>query len=196
MLNDEVHQARWVRKTQSSLPDAFSSAPAGPAGLVVEGEVHYFHPADGRILPVDRPDPEFTGWVPLVEATLGDAGELLDAAVAAGAMGVVVAATGVGHVSEGMADAVDRALASIPVVVASRTGAGTTFRRTYSFRGSESDLVEKGVTMAGWLCPRKARMLLRLLLATGAGRDQVADGFRLRGDLSEQACRTSNPTGR
>jgi L-asparaginase len=181
VLNDEVHQARWVRKTHSSLPNAFSSAPAGPAGLVVEGEVHYFHPADDRIAAIGRPDPAFDGWVPLVEATLGDSGELLDAAVAGGAAGVVVAATGVGHVSTGMAEAIERALLRIPVVVATRTGGGTTFRRTYGFRGSETDLAEVGVTMAGWLCPRKARVLLRVLLAVGA---DVPAAFRTRADFS------------
>ena len=73
-----------------------------------------------------------------------------------------VAATGVGHVSAGMAEAISRA--RFPVVVATRTGAGTTFRNTYGFTGSESDLIKRGAVMAGWLCPRKARVLLRLAL--------------------------------
>jgi L-asparaginase len=37
--------------------------------------------------------------------------------------------------------------------------------------------------MAGWLSPRKARVLLSLLLATGADRVRIEDEFRLRGDL-------------
>jgi L-asparaginase len=183
VLNDEVHQARWVRKSHASRLDAFSSAPAGPLGLVVEGEVHHFHPAGERPPAVERPDPLSAGRVVLLESTLGDDGGLLDSAVAAGAAGAVIAATGVGHVSERLADAIERALPVIPVVVATRTGGGTTFRRTYGFRGSESDLVESGVTMAGWLCPRKARVLLMVLLASGASRDQVAQAFRERGQL-------------
>ncbi|QKV98113.1 asparaginase [Streptomyces sp. NA02950] len=189
VMGDEVHLARWVRKANSSRPDAFSSAPTGPVAAVTEGAVHYFHPPGIRPPALERPRPRPGGTdsvaarVPLVEATLDDSGELLDAVVAAGAPGVVVAATGVGHVSQGVADAIERALPNLPVVVASRAGSGTTFRRTYGFRGSESDLLAMGVTMAGWLCPRKARVLLCTLLAAGAEREWIEEEFRRRGDL-------------
>ena len=95
--------------------------------------------------------------------------------------GAVVAATGAGHVSEGMADAI--AKAPFPVVVASRTGAGTTFRRTYGYPGSESDLIARGALMAGWLCPRKARILLTLLLGANASEEQMAREFEKRGSV-------------
>jgi L-asparaginase len=93
----------------------------------------------------------------------------------------VIAASGVGHVSAGTADVI--AAAKVPVVIASRTGAGPTFRGTYGFHGSESSLIRMGATMAGWLCPRKSRVLLQLLLATGASRARIEAEFRLRGDL-------------
>jgi L-asparaginase len=181
VLNDEVHQARWAHKAHSSRLDAFSSAPAGPLGLLAEGAVHYFHPAGSRAraLPVEP----FEDSVPLLEAGLEDSGALLDTVVDAGAAGVVVAAGGVGHVSEAAAAAIERALERIPVVIASRTGVGTTFRETYGFRGSESDLVHSGAIMAGWLSPRKSRILLRLLLATGADRDRLHREFHLRGSV-------------
>jgi L-asparaginase len=182
VFNDEIHQARWVSKAHSSRLDAFSSNPAGPAGMIAEGAVHYFHRADIRQNALD-PHPTAEGGVPLLEAGLDDTGELLDIVVAAGAPGVVIAAGGAGHVSERAAEAIERALSTIPVVIASRTGAGPTFRSTYGYRGSESDLTAMGATMAGWLSPRKARILLRLLLATGANRVRIEDEFRLRGDL-------------
>ncbi|MCX2950990.1 asparaginase [Lentzea sp. NEAU-D7] len=157
VLNDEIHAARWVRKAHSSLPNAFASFP-GPLGLQIEGAPQYFHPAH-RLPALPRPlDPPA---VPLVEATVDDDGAILDWL---DVRGVVVAATGAGHVSQGMAEAISRA--RFPVVVASRTGAGTTFRNTYGFTGSESDLIERGAVMAGWLCPRKARVLLRLALGS------------------------------
>ncbi|GAA3668134.1 asparaginase [Lentzea roselyniae] len=171
VLNDEIHAARWVRKSHSSLPSAFESFP-GPLGLVVEGRPHYFHPA--HRLPA-LPRPQDVPAVPLVEATLDDDGSLLDWLNVGG---VVVAATGVGHVSEGMAEAISRA--RFPVVVATRTGAGTTFRATYGFSGSESDLIARGAVMAGWLCPRKARVLLRLTL----GAEQLVEAvFANRGSV-------------
>ncbi|MGZ3148183.1 asparaginase [Lentzea chajnantorensis] len=171
VLGDEVHAARWVRKTHSSLPSAFSSFP-GPLGLLVEGAPHYFHPA--HRLPA-LPRPRTVPPVPLVEATIDDDGTLLDWLNVGG---VVIAATGVGHVSAGMAAAISRA--RFPVVVATRTGAGTTFQNTYGFTGSESDLIQRGAVMAGWLCPRKARVLLRLALGAMV---PINDVFAARGGV-------------
>ncbi|MGI5502529.1 asparaginase [Lentzea sp. CA-135723] len=171
VLNDEVHAARWVRKAHSSLMNAFQSFP-GPAGLVVEGAPQYFHPA--HRFPA-LPRPHEAPAVPLIEATVDDDGSILDWL---NVEGVVVAATGVGHVSAGMAEAISRA--RFPVVVASRTGAGTTFRGTYGFVGSESDPIKRGAVMAGWLCPRKARVLLRL--AIGA-MQPIEDVFAARGGV-------------
>jgi L-asparaginase len=171
VLNDEIHAARWVRKTHSSLLNAFESFP-GPLGLQIEGAPQYFHPAhqlQALPRPLDAPA------VPLVEATLDDDGSILDWLNVKGA---VVAATGVGHVSQGMAEAISRA--QFPVVVATRTGAGTTFRNTYGFTGSESDLINRGAVMAGWLCPRKARVLLRLALGA---MQPVGDVFAARGGI-------------
>ncbi|MFI5589052.1 asparaginase [Amycolatopsis sp. NPDC051758] len=181
-LNDDVHAARWVRKAHSSRLDAFSSAPAGPLGMLVEQAVHYFHPSPPR-LPFLSGD-DFSGLVPVVEAGLDDSGAVLEhAAAQAGVRGVVLAATGAGHVSAGTADVVERLLPSVPVVVASRTGAGPTLRSTYGFRGSESSLIAMGATMAGWLDARKSRILLRTLLAGGADRQAIEREFRSRGDL-------------
>ncbi|GAA4530091.1 asparaginase [Amycolatopsis samaneae] len=182
-FNDDVHQARWVRKTHSSKVEAFSSAPAGPLALVAEGAVHYFHPSAPRVPALAVDDVSYAGLVPVLEAGLADTGELLATVAGAGAKGVVIAAGGVGHVSTGLADVIERVLPELPVVIASRTGAGTTFRATYGFRGSESSLLAMGATMAGWLCPRKARVLLHTLLATGADRAEIDRQFRLRGDL-------------
>ena len=113
--------------------------------------------------------------VPLIEATLDDDGALLDWLNVGG---VVVAATGVGHVSAAMADAISRA--QFPVVVATRAGAGTTFQNTYGFTGSEADLIKRGAVMAGWLCPRKARVLLRLALGA---LQPIEDVFAARGSV-------------
>ncbi|MDT7800714.1 MAG: L-asparaginase [Actinomycetota bacterium] len=181
-LNDDVHAARWVRKAHSSHLEAFSSAPAGPLGMVVEQAVHWFHPSPPRA-PVLSGD-DFGGLVPVVESGLDDPGAVLELVAADPRVrGVVLAATGVGHVSGGTAGVVERLVARMPVVVASRTGAGPTLRSTYGFHGSESSLIALGATMAGWLDARKSRILLHTLLAAGADRARIEREFRLRGDL-------------
>ena len=178
VMNDEIHAARRARKIRASGPAAFASPSFGPVGYLDEGQPVYASSGeDRRVLPL--PDPFVTPRVALLETFLGDNGEMLDALCATNAFrGVVLAGFGVGHVSSSMADVVEKAAGSVPVVLATRTGAGSTHHNTYGFDGSESDLISRGAIPAGWLDARKARVLLTCLLAAGAARVGHSSGVR------------------
>jgi L-asparaginase len=164
---DEIHAARYVRKahTQSIMP--FRSSPIGPIGWVSEGAVRIgARPVGRRHLTLA----DVTEAPPVALLTFGSGDEgLLAAAVApAGYLGLVVEATGGGHVTARSVDALERLAEQMPVVLASRTGAGETLSRTYSFVGSEVDLAERGLINARAMTAARARVLLRMLLAAGA----------------------------
>jgi L-asparaginase len=90
---------------------------------------------------------------------------------------VVVEVFGGGHVPKGIADALSALNSRVPVVFATRTGAGELYESTYAFPGSERDLLERGLISAGMLDGLKARLLLTLLLATGADRSDIRERF-------------------
>lgn len=169
VLDDEAHLARWVTKARTTGVGAFASPGAAPVGRVVEGAlVPTLVPAGPRLPALPAPAAPGPVRVALLECALGDDGALVDLVVEAGWAGLVLAGAGAGHVSPATAEAVSRAAARVPVVVASRTGSGPTATRTYGYPGSETDLLRRGALLAGSVAPRKARLLLWALLAGGA----------------------------
>ncbi|WP_095051206.1 asparaginase [Pseudomonas sp. Irchel s3b2] len=161
VLNGQIHQANVVRKTDSLALQAFSSPIFGPTGLLVEKTVRYLRqPAQRRVLPLPL---QTTQKIALLEASLSADTLLLENILDLGYNGLVISAFGAGHISKSWADVVGKITEKIPVIIATRTGSGSTAQSSYGFMGSEMDLIRKGASMAGFLCPRKARILLWLL---------------------------------
>jgi L-asparaginase len=178
VMSDEIHAARWVRKTHSASTGAFASPAAGPVGFVVEGEPRIWWRRPARLTPYTKVDGEVK--VALVAVGLDDDGGLLRA-VDDRYAGLVVAGFGAGHVPATMVEPLDRLAGRIPVVLASRIGVGPVLAATYGFRGSESDLQGRGLVGAGFLDPYKARLLLQVLVANGADRAEIAATFASAG---------------
>jgi L-asparaginase len=200
VFGDAIHAARFVRKAHATSIAAFESPSAGPLGQVAEGEVMLLTRPSGRwyslFPPGMGPHAGLPAWarrtgqdpavakppgrpvrVGLLTMTLGDGGDMLRAATGH-FDGLVVAGFGVGHVPAWLAEDLGVLAQQIPVVLASRTGAGPVLREMYAFGGSERDLQSRGLIGAGFLDPLKSRLLLHVLLAGGAGRAEIAGAFQ------------------
>ena len=178
VFDDDIHAGRFVTKVHTSRPSAFRSRPSGPLGFVVEQRVRMVAHVN-RLPPIGRCASPQRQRVALVTLGLDDDGALIELAANQGYSGVVIEGYGGGHVSGVAAQVVGRVSPNIPVVIASRTGAGEVLSGTYGFPGSEIDLGERGAIRAGWLDGIKARILLTLLLRHEA--NDIARHFALWG---------------
>ena len=164
LLDDTIHGARDVTKSNTLRVSAFRDGASGPLGwvdgdgIIVLGHLPArawslegsFVNADLRTLP----------RVDIVTSHQGADGALVDASVAAGARGIVSAGTGAGYPAPGEVEALERASAAgVIVCQSSRVGSGRVPR--------VPTLVARGWVAGGDLGPWKARILLRLALATG-----------------------------
>ena len=177
VFNDEVHLPLYVRKTHTSSTATFRSPLTGPIGWLVEDRPRIaLRPATRHYVQLAAV-PRAISPVALLTVGLGDDGLLLPAITSLGYRGVVVEAFGGGHVPSGMVDGLADLARRLPVVLASRTGAGEGLRGTYGFAGSETDLLGRGLIPAGILDGPKARVLLMLLLSAGAPAEAIRAAF-------------------
>jgi L-asparaginase len=163
VMNDEVHAARYVRKTHTTSVSAFSSGEMGLLGRIHEGAFRSHHRSLSPLARYHAP----AVWprVAVVPIVLGDDGMLIEAAAHAGVEGCVLDAMGAGHVPETLIPQIERLAANMPVILCSRTGEGAVCERTYGYPGSETDLIRRGVIPGGALHSLKARLLLALCLS-------------------------------
>ncbi len=177
VLNDQVHAARFVQKTHTSLPSAFASPLAGPIGLVVEEQVHV------HLRPARRPSLQLPATlelapVALVRIALGDDGRLLRALPGLGYRGAVIEGTGGGHVPASVAPLLGDLAATMPVLLGTRVASGAVFTRTYGYDGSEIDLLRRGLLPTGTLSSLKARLLLAALVGGGLAGTPLRDALQ------------------
>jgi L-asparaginase len=160
-----------VTKLHTTAFTAFGSPNGGTIGRVVDGRV-LVERARGPRRRLD-PVPAAGARVHLLAAGIGSDGSLLDAA-AAGADGIVVAATGAGNTSPGWLAAAERAMAGgVVVALASRCPAGPV-STAYAFPGGGATWVRAGALRVGTLCAIKARVALALGLGAGMSREALA----------------------
>ncbi|MER3115377.1 type II asparaginase [Bacillus altitudinis] len=159
-LNDRIASARFITKTNTTTTDSFKSLEQGYIGEVA-GEVVSFYNEPTRKHTADSEfDISKLKELPQVDILYGyqnDQKYVYDAAVKAGAKGIVVAAAGNGTMStEAINGATDAVKKDVVIVRSSRAGNGIV---THEKMDDEHHFVSSDS-----LNPQKARILLMLAL--------------------------------
>ncbi|MFJ1749513.1 asparaginase [Streptomyces sp. NPDC088116] len=184
VFDGAVWPAVGLRKTDTLAPAAFSAPGRGPLARL----------DDGRVRLIARPPrpaaliaAEDLGRLPRVDVVplyVGCDTVLLDAAVAAGARGVVLCAFGAGNAPPAVTAAVERLVAQgVVVAVASRVPTGAT-SAAYG-AGGGADLLRAGAVFASDLSPWQLRLLLAASLHRAAGEGPAGVAARMAAWLAE-----------
>jgi L-asparaginase len=162
VLNDTIHYARNVVKTDTTSVQTFESINRGPAGLVNTGKIFWFEPMDKKVGKATEFSIDALDKLPRVDIIYAHANmsaDLIEAAIRNGAKGIVVAGVGDGNMTTPALDALTKAAKDgIVVVRSSRLPSGITLRN------NEVNDDEKGFVASGELNPAKSRVLLQLAL--------------------------------
>jgi len=174
VLNDEIHAARDVVKTSTYRLQTFRSLDYAALGHVDGDGAHFFRSPSRKHMP-DTPfaalDLDALPRVDIVYSYAGADGALVEAAVAAGARGIVSAGFAPGSPIPQQRTAFERAVKSgVIIVQCSRAASGRVAPRRR--------LRESGIVAGEDLSPQKARILLMLMLTTTSDVGAIQSAFQ------------------
>src|SRR6478752_7258336 len=170
-LNDEVHSARNVTKTDTTSVETFRSLNRGPVALVHTGKIDWFERMDRRNTTRSEFNVEGMAQLPRVDVIYAHANmspDLIDAAVRNGAKGLVIAGVGDGNMTKEALAALSQAnKAGVVVVRSTRLAGGLVLRN------NEVDDDKMGFAASGEFTAPKARVLLQLGLTRSRDVKQI-----------------------
>ncbi|WGE59842.1 asparaginase [Actinobacillus equuli] len=162
VMNDEIHNAKFVTKTHTTNVATFQTPTFGPCGLIAKNRVLYFQ----QLIEYERfPAQTITRTnVQLVKSYAGMDSFLLEQLAHHGCDGVVIEALGAGNLPPSCLAGLDALLrADIPVVLVSRAFNGVT-QDVYDYLGGGKQLKQQNVIFTTGLSGQKARIKLLVLL--------------------------------
>jgi L-asparaginase len=162
VMNKKIFSARDVEKTDTTSLETFQAPDRGPTGAVEAGAVSWYEPSDKKHTTKTEFQVDRMNTLPRVDIIYASSNmdaALIDAAVANGAQGIVIAGVGDGNMTKEALDAVTKAASKGVVVVRStRLSSGAVMRN------AEVKDDEHGTVASGELNPGKSRVLVQLAL--------------------------------
>jgi L-asparaginase len=171
VVNDWIHAASSLTKTSTTAVQTFLSPLRGLVGTVAYGDCDFFRAPAARSTNESEFSLDGVTLLPRVDIVMAHAsmdGALIDAAVAAGARGVIVAGVGNGNMTKPALDALAaQAKKGIVCVRSTRVATGRVGRNI------EVDDDALSLLASDDLNPQKARVLLRLALLKPRRLDEI-----------------------
>ena len=162
VVNDSIHGASSLTKTSTTAVETFVSPSRGLVGTVNYGVANFYRGPVGRHTTESEFSLDGVTALPRVDIVMAYEnmdGKLIDAAVAAGAKGIVIAGVGNGNLTApALAALAAQAKKGIVCVRSTRVMTGQVGRNV------EVDDDKLGLVASDDLNPQKARVLLRLAL--------------------------------
>lgn len=163
VMNDEIHNAKFVTKTHTTNVATFQTPTFGPCGLVTKESVIFFQ----KLTTYERyPIQQVTkANVQLLKAYAGMDSFLLEQLAKSKCDGVVIEALGAGNLPPSCLAGIEALVnANIPIVIVSRAFNGIT-QDVYDYVGGGKQLKQKGIIFTKGLSGQKARIKLMVLLS-------------------------------
>lgn len=176
VMNNEIHSAAQVTKTNTHTLDTFKSPDFGPIGFIDNDKAYFYHSyTKWQFITSERIDSK----VALIKTACGMDDLLIRYCVDTGAHGLVIEGMGRGNIPPTMVPGVDYALKKgIPVVLVSRCHNGKVLD-SYGYPGAGKELTSKGVILGDNLNGQKAR--IKLMVALG-----LTDDVKVIKDIFEK----------
>jgi L-asparaginase len=175
VMNDQIHGAHSLTKTSTTEVQTFMSPQRGLVGVSSYGKNDYYNVPEWKKTAQSEFNISQATTLPRVDiifASLDMSPDLIDAAVNAGAKGIVIAGVGNGNMNKASVDAAARAASNGVVVVrSSRVPMGQVARNV------EVKDDELGFVASGELNPQKSRILLTLALLKTKDVGQIQQMF-------------------
>ena len=175
VMNDQIHSAQAVTKTNTTSVQTFMSPMQGLMGAVLYGQLEFYRGPHGihtteSIFSVDGITE--LPRVDIIYACADASADLIDLSVKAGAKGIVIAGVGNGNMTGAMLKAAQKAINKGVIVVRS-----TRVPTGYVLRNAEVNDDEYGTIASDELNAPKSRILLMLTLLAGKNAQETQQIF-------------------
>lgn len=163
VFNERIYSAKYVKKVHASNVQGFESFGYGYLGIIDNNIVSVYQK------PISKDNYQLKKQIPrvdIIKCYTGADGVFIEAAMHAGARGIVLEGVGRGQVSPCMMDAIKKAIAAGIIVMVTTSAEEGKVYPAYGYFGSAYDLKQNGVLLGEDYDSKKARIKLAVLLAS------------------------------